>query len=100
MNAFSRLGWLVTAIVLLLHVTEAFATPTTANPLEGYLLRHSSGTLYVYHAGLKFSVQVADIGDQLIDTIPTASGVEWQSWFGGTTPRSPAAPEQPAPPNS
>jgi hypothetical protein len=40
--------------------------------LQGRLLVRSDGTLYVYKDGLKYAVQPADIGDDVIDAIPTA----------------------------
>jgi hypothetical protein len=103
MNTLSALGWLVAALVLLLNGTAALAAPTADNSIEGYVLQHSSGALYLYHAGLKFTVTVADVGDRVIDVIPTASQEEWRTFLAdtaGTTRMSPPAREQPAPPNS
>jgi hypothetical protein len=103
MKRYAWTGWLVAGLLLLQNATVALSAPTVANPLEGQLLQHSSGALYLYHAGVKFTVQVADIGDHLIDAIPTASGVEWQTLFTDATdaPRvTPPVREQPAPPNS
>jgi hypothetical protein len=54
----------------------------------------------VYHAGLKFAVQVADVGDQLIEAIPTASPSQWEALFGAgpaLTPIQPPGLPQPAP---
>ena len=103
MKFSSTLGWLVAGFVLLFNATAAVAAPTAANPLEGYLLQHSSGALYLYHAGLKFAVQFADVGDGVIDVIPTASLFDRQRWLTDTpaAPRiSPPAREQFAPANS
>jgi hypothetical protein len=103
MKFYSTVGWLVAGSVLLLNATAAVAAPTATNPLEGHLLQHSNGALYLYHAGLKFAVQVADVGDGVIDVIPAASQFDWQTWLGDTpgAPRiSPPVREQPAPANS
>ena len=96
-------GLLVAGLLLLHNATVALSAPTVANPLEGQLLQHSSGALYLYHAGVKFTVRIADIGDQLIEAIPMASGAEWQTVFTDTTGAPPVTPpvrEQPAPANS
>jgi hypothetical protein len=87
-------GWLVAGLLLLQNATVALTAPTVANPLEGHLLQHSSGTFYVYHGGLKFGVQIAELGDQVIDAIPAASADQWNTLFGPTPavlplPRSP-----------
>ncbi len=103
MKYVSTLGWLVAALVLLLNAMAALAAPTAANPLEGHLLQHSSGVLYLYHAGLKFTLEVADVGDRVIDAIPTASQLDWQTLITDTpdVPHiSPPGREQPAPANS
>jgi hypothetical protein len=102
-HRFSALGWLVAALVLLVNASVTVAAPSLDNPLEGHLLQHSGGVVYLYHAGSKFTVQVADVGDHVIDAIPTAADVEWQALFGDTpAPRRAPSPgqEQPAPANS
>jgi hypothetical protein len=103
MKRFSTLGWLVAAVVLVLNATATLAAPTAGNPLEGHLLQHSSGALYLYRAGQRFSIQIADVGDGVINAIPMASQVEWQTLLSNTPGApgvSPPIPEQPAPANS
>jgi hypothetical protein len=81
MNRYAWTGWLVAGLLLLQNASVALSAPSTANPLEGSLLQHTSGTFYVYHAGLKFAVQVADLGDTVIDAIPVATADEWAALF-------------------
>jgi hypothetical protein len=72
-------GWLLAGLLLLQNAALGLATSAdSSNPLEGHLLQHSSGTMYVYHAGSKFALSLADLGDQVIEAIPTASANEWQ----------------------
>jgi hypothetical protein len=40
--------------------------------------------------GLKFAVQVADLSDAVIQAIPTASPDQWDGWFSGPPPFTPA----------
>jgi hypothetical protein len=46
----------------------------------------------VYHDGLKFAVQVADLGDHVIEAIPTASSAQWDALFGAAPTFRPALP--------
>jgi hypothetical protein len=71
--------------------------PAGGNPLEGHLLQRSDGTWYLYHAGRKFPVQVADLGDPVIEAIPTASPDQWDGLFTGTLSVTPAGAPQQAP---
>jgi len=94
------IGWLVAGLLVLQNAAAGFAAPAATNPLEGHLLQHSNGTWYVYHAGLKFTVQPADVGDQLIDVIPLASSTQWETFLGpgsGPDGRLEPAPRQPMP---
>jgi hypothetical protein len=86
------LGWLLAGLFLLQSAAAGLAAPAAANPLEGRLLQHSDGRWYVYHAGLKFAVQVADIGDQVIEAIPTASSTQWEALFGAGPALRPVLP--------
>src|SRR5207302_10942285 len=81
MNRCAWTGWLVAGRLLLQNASVALTAPGVANPLEGKLLEHTAGTFYVYHAGLKFAVQVAELGDAVIDAIPAATADEWDALF-------------------
>jgi hypothetical protein len=98
MKRFAWTGWLVAGLVLLHNASVALGAPTADNPLEGRLLQHTGGTFYVYHAGLKFTVQVAELGDKVIDAIPAASEDEWEALFGAVrTPLPWPIPRNPEP---
>jgi hypothetical protein len=90
------LGW-VFAGLLLLNASVGAAVAAREDPLEGRVLEHSNGTLYLYHAGLNFTVVPADVADPLIDAIPTASFEQWQSAFGSTPAPRPSVPNNPEP---
>jgi len=70
MKRVSWTGWLVAGLLLVQSAATGLAAPADGNPLGRRLLQRSDGTWYVFHAGLKFTVQAADIGDQVIDAIP------------------------------
>jgi hypothetical protein len=95
------IGWLLASLLLLQNAATGLAAPAGGNPLEGHLLHDSTGTFYLYHGGLKFAVQVADLGDQVMEAIPTASSTQWETLFG-TLPSGPgsgpAGRLEPAPP--
>ena len=74
-------GWLIAGLLLLQNATVALTAPSVDSPLEGRLLQHTAGTSYVYHGGLKFAVQIAELGDQVIDAIPAASVNQWETFF-------------------
>ena len=81
-------GWLVAGLLLLHNAAAALAAPAP-NPLEGQLLQQSNGAFFLYHDGLKFQLPVADVGDRVIDAIPTATADQWNALFTsnqGTTP--------------
>jgi hypothetical protein len=46
----------------------------------------------LYHGGLKFTAPVAEMGDQVIEAIPTASPVQWEALFGAAPAFSPVVP--------
>lgn len=81
--------------MLVQNAMTGLAAPASTNPLEGRLLEHSNGNYYVYHAGVKFTVQPASTGNQVIDAIPNASEAEWNSFFTATVPPPPSAPIHP-----
>src|SRR5690242_20099303 len=83
------MGWLLAGLLLVENAAVGLAAPTAANPLEGHLLQASDGSWYVYHGGMKFSVQVAELGDAVIQAIPSASADQWEGWFTGTLPSTP-----------
>jgi hypothetical protein len=91
------IGWLLAGLLLLQDAASGLAASETSNPLEGHLLRHSGGAMYVFHAGSKFAVSLVDLGDQVIDAIPTASSRQWDSLFAstpdGATNSPPVSPE-------
>ena len=87
---------LLVGTLLACTVTEGGAASERTNPLEGKLLRTSLGSVYVYHDGLKYEVESADVGDQLTGAIPTASVAQWQAFFTigpAVTPVVPAIPQ-------
>jgi hypothetical protein len=65
-------GWLLAGVILLQTAATGLANLDT-NPLDGHLLQHSGGTFYLYHSGVKFAVQLVDLGDPVIDAIPNAT---------------------------
>src|SRR6266498_3621402 len=67
------------------------------NPLEGQLLHHSTGAFYVYHDGIKFELLLADIGDNLVDAIPSATPAQRGSLFTSTHSVSPEPAPEPFP---
>ena len=94
-------GWLLAGLLLLQNAALGLAADEggapaadSSNPLEEHLLQHSSGTLYVYHAGSKFTLSLADLGDQVIEAIPAASAGQWEALFGGTPTLAPVQPSR------
>jgi len=89
MNHITRriawLGWLFAGLLLVQTAVTGLAAPSSISPLEGRLLQQSGGAFYVYHAGVKFPVQLADMGDQVLGAIPTATSSQWDTLFGGDT---------------
>jgi hypothetical protein len=62
---------LLLAAALLVHSAAiALPLPAAENPLEHHVLQHSKGTIYAYHAGLRFSMQITDLGGQVGDAFP------------------------------
>ncbi len=111
MRRMTWVGWALAGL-LLLHSAAAALAASGPNPLEGRLLQESNGTFYLYHNGVKFLLAPADVGDGVIDAIPTATPDQWNTMFttseGSTAAPSsgldgiagqhyPAAPGQPAP---
>ena len=94
MKRFAWIGWLIAATSLAVNASSGFAAAAAGNPLEAHVLVHTSGVHYVYHDGAKFAVDVADIGDGLIDAIPTATRSQWDSMFI-ITPENRADSERP-----
>jgi hypothetical protein len=94
MKHMNWIGWLFAGFLLLQSAAVGFAAPS-GNPLEGRLLQDSGGTTYLYHGGLKFRVQLADLSDQVIEAIPSASLGEWDTLLGG----APAVRQLPPPVN-
>ena len=95
MKRIRWMGWLLAGLLLAQNAATGLAAPASPNPLEGRLLEHSNGNFFVYHEGVKFSVQPASTGDQVIDAIPTATETEWNSFFTATVPSAPTAPSHP-----
>jgi hypothetical protein len=96
MKRLNWFGWLLVGILLAQNAAAGLAAPASTNPLEGRLLQHSNGNFYVYHDGVKFTLQLASTGDQVIDAIPTASETEWNSFFTATFSPASSAPSHPA----
>src|ERR671923_2115104 len=81
MNRLTWSGWLIAGLLLLQNAAPGLAASANGNPLEGHLLQDSNSTLYLYHGGLKFTVHLVDMTDQVIDAIPTASSTQWDALF-------------------
>jgi len=96
MNRLNWFGWLLAGLMLAQNAATGLAAPASTNPLEGRLLEHSNGNFFVYHDGVKFVVQPASTGDQVIDAIPTASETQWSTFFTAIDPPTPSAPSHPA----
>jgi hypothetical protein len=82
-------GWVLASILLLQNAATGLTAPSGTNPLEGHMLQRSDGSSYVYHDGLKFAVQMANVGDAVIDVIPQASSGQWTALFSGTATDAP-----------
>ena len=95
MKRIKWIGWLLAGLLLLQNARMGLAAPSSTDPLEGRLLHPTSGSFYVYHDGMKFAVQLASTGDQVIAAIPDASEAQWDSLFLETPAETPAAPSQP-----
>jgi hypothetical protein len=92
MRRISWMGWLLAGLLLLQNAATGLAATGGDNPLQGRLLEHSTGTLYLYHSGHKFAVQMADVGDQVIEAIPSASRAQWDTVFGDSPAITPLRP--------
>ena len=91
------MGWLLATLLFVQNAGSGFAASSGVNPLEGHLLRDGGGTLYLYHDGLRFLLQTADVGDRVIEAIPVASADQWDALFSGTDLFSSAGAPQEAP---
>jgi hypothetical protein len=89
------IGWLLASLLLLQNAAVGLAMPGGDNPLQGRLLQTSSGISYVYHGGVKFRLELAEMGDPVIEAIPTASLSQWNALFGSI----PAVKQLPPPVN-
>jgi len=89
------MGWMLASIVLLQNAVTGLTAPVGTDPLDGHVLQHSDGNVYVYHDGLKFAVQVANVGDAVINVIPQASPGRWVELFNGSAPNTPVRVPQP-----
>jgi hypothetical protein len=92
MKRIGWMGWLLAGLLLLQNAAAGLAAPAGGDPLEGHLLQHTNGALYLYHGGLKFVVQVADLGDPVIEAIPAASSEQWDALLGAAPGPRPALP--------
>jgi hypothetical protein len=95
-----RTRWIAPAIgaALVIFGTAIVWGQDVGSTLQGRLLVRSDGTLYVYRDGLKYAVQPADVGDDVIDAIPTADApvAQLDQLFASTRDPGPAV-EPPAP---
>jgi hypothetical protein len=88
------IGWLVAATLFAGNVSIGRADQAPANPLEGRLLQTGGGAFFVYHQGTKYALQTVDLGDRVLDAIPTASATQWDALFasGGSPEFRPIVP--------
>jgi hypothetical protein len=93
MKQLACVGWLLAGLLFMYAGAPGLAAGATGDPLQGHVLYHSSGATYLYHAGVKYAVGVADIGDTLIDAIPAASSAQWDALFGLSV-RQPGVPSR------
>jgi hypothetical protein len=93
MKRYAWTGWLVAGLLLLQNATVAFGAPGASNPLEGKVLQHTTGGFYIYHAGHRYGVQVAEVGDAVIEAIPVANVDEWNALFDAAPLPLPRNPE-------
>jgi hypothetical protein len=89
LRRISWAGWVLAALFLLHNAVAALAAPAP-NPLEGRLLQQSDGTSYLYHDGFKFLLMPANVGDGVIDAIPTATADQWTTMFTSSEQTTPA----------
>ena len=95
MKRITWMGWLLACLLLLQNAALGLAAPGGNDPLEGRLLQDSSGTSYLYHGGLKFTLQLAEVGDRVIEAIPGASPSQWDALLGGVPGAKPLPPSNP-----
>ena len=92
------IGWFVAATLFAGNVSVGRADPSQGNPLEGRLLQTSGGVFFVYHDGSKYALERAEVGDRIMDAIPTASTTQWDALFTIGPEVKPAGPNpQPFP---
>ena len=89
MTRIRWMGWLLAGFLLVQNAAPGLTAPIGTDPLEGRLLQHSNGNAYVYHNGLKFAVQLANVGDAVIDVIPQAGPDQWRGLFTGSATNTP-----------
>jgi len=92
MKRYFWTGWLVAGLLLVQNATPALGAPGPSNALEGKLLQHTTGAFYLYHAGHRFGVQVAGLGDAVIEAIPVANVDEWNALFNAAPAPAPLPP--------
>jgi hypothetical protein len=80
MRRIAWAGWALAGLLLLYNASIGLAA-SGPNPLEGRLLQESNGAFYLYHNGFKFLIAPADVGDGVIDAIPTATPDQWNTLF-------------------
>jgi hypothetical protein len=99
-------GWGVAVVALTMSGSSLAHAQTVDPQLQGRLLQGSDGTLFVYKDGLKYPVQVLEVDDDVINSIPDADTpiaqldqlfVVLQQAAPPQPPPPPAAAEAPAP---
>ncbi len=95
----SALRWIgsVIGLALLVVGTRMVSGQDVNSTLQGRILFRSDGTLYVYKDGLKYRLEPADVGDDVIDAVPDADTpvAQLDQLFGGADQGVPTAPASP-----
>jgi len=87
-------GWVLAGVMLVQSAAIGSASSAQDNPLNGHLLRHTGGATYLYHSGVKFAVDVVELGDQVIDAIPSGTAAQRDSLFGDGAQLMPVVPNR------
>jgi hypothetical protein len=68
----NRIGWLVAGMALLIGTTGLVRAQAFDPQFQGRIMQRSDGALFIYKDGLKYAVQLADVDDDFINSVPDA----------------------------